>query len=212
MTDKSVEITEIKTTKKGRSALFSVDGFLFSVDPAIIAAEHIEPGTVLSASELRDLKARSDIQKAEDKAFSILSVRMNSKKELRRKLLSKYDEYTVDAVIERLDELGYLDDEEYAETVIRQVAVPRHMSRAAARAYLAGRGIDREISDAAIEMLPEDETESIMEILSRKYTAEELSDPAKRRKISASLYRKGFRPSDIRRAIGEALGEDYFES
>ena len=210
MTDKElIEITDIKKTKKGKFALFSVDRFLFSVDETVLVSNHIEMGSVLTVFELERIRRESDIDKAKEKAFSLLGFKQYSTKQLRDKLLEKYDENTADCVIRRIEELGYLNDRQYAEALVNGVITAKNMSPKAARNYLYSKGISKEITDELMENYSGNEIEDIRELLERKYRRYDLSDPDQRKKVTASLFRKGFRLSDIAEAIGSMEVDDY---
>ena len=176
-----IEITDIKKTKKGKFALFSVDRFLFSVDETVLVSNHIETGSVLTVFELERIRRESDIDKAKEKAFSLLGFKQYSTKQLRDKLLEKYDEYTADCVIRRIEELGYLNDRQYAEALVNGVITAKNMSPKAARNYLYSKGISKEITDELMENYSGNEVEDIRELLERKYRRYDLSDPDQRK-------------------------------
>ena len=211
MKDSLIEITDIKMTKKGKFALFSVDGFLFSVDETILSAERLEIGGVYSTFDLDRIRRLSDIDKAKEKAFSLLSMRQYSRKQLSDMLRERFDEYTSEAVTERIEELGYIDDRKFAASLLEGVVSAKHMSPRAARNYLLSKGISPELTDELIEGYAGGETEDIKELFERKYSRYDLTDRDDREKVKASLFRKGFSVRDIMQAMEEYTGERDYE-
>ena len=211
MKDTLIEITDIKMTKKGKFALFSVDGFLFSVDETILASERIEIGGEYTAFDLERIRKLSDVDKAKEKAFSLLGYRQYSKKQLSDKLREKYDEYTAKAVTDRLEEMGYLNDRQFGESLVEGVISAKHMSPRAAKEYLLSKGIPAGITEELVTEYSGGETEDIKELLERKYRRYDLSDRDDRDKVKASLYRKGFSMRDILQAMEEYSEETFDE-
>lgn len=91
-----------------------------------------------------------------DAGLRLLSRRAHSRVELRRKLARRgFDPETIDSVVARLTELGYLDDGAFAAGLVRRRAALR--GPLALSAELAARGVDRHLVDAALGTFGVDE-------------------------------------------------------
>lgn len=144
-----------------------------------------------------------------DKALSLLSYRAHSRKELADKLKRKTScsEEELLSVLGRLEELGILNDENYAASVVRHAA-SKGYGKSRAVAELARRGIPKELWDDALSEMPESD-----ETLDRLVQAK-LHDPQdwdEVRKVSSSLIRRGYSWEEVRRAIDRACNDAIYE-
>lgn len=86
-----------------------------------------------------------------DAAFRFLEARQRSVGEVRRRLTTAgYREDLVSGAIDRLSELGMLDDEAFAASWVESRDRARPRGERALRAELAQRGVDRAVVDAAL--------------------------------------------------------------
>ncbi len=138
------------------------------------------------------------LEKATSQALRFLSYRARSESEVRRRLAAKYAGRVTDSVVQRLKELGLLDDASFALEWTRSRVSHRPRSASAIRRELLGKGIDRDTAQAAVEAL--DDEESAYRAGQR--AASSLSDAdymAFRRRLQGYLYRRGFNGAVIRR-------------
>ena len=140
-----------------------------------------------------------------EKAVTLLSYRAHSRKELSDKLKHKTGckDAELAEVLDRLEELGFLNDRTYASSVVRSCARKGYGAQRAL-SELARRGIPKELREEALADMPE--TDGTLEQLIRG----RLRNPANRdevRKGSASMVRRGYSWDEIRRAI-ERVGAE----
>ena len=91
-------------------------------------------------------------EKAEKKAFRLLTLRAHSEKELRAKLDERgFAEDVVAGVLEKCRELGYLNDGEFARQRARELAVNRLLGDRRIVLDLREKGIPEALSRQAIE-------------------------------------------------------------
>ncbi len=145
-------------------------------------------------------------EKAERKAYRLLTTRAHSEGELRGKLLKAgFSEDLVAAVIEKCRALGYLDDALYARQRARELAVNRLAGDRRIALDLAERGIDGELGRAAIAEVREELSEAeALDRLFRKKTRG--MDPAalderQRAALARGLAGKGFPTALIMRQL-----------
>jgi regulatory protein len=143
---------------------------------------------------------------AVDSGLRYLAARAHSRLELRRKLARKgYEADEVEAALQRLAELGYLDDAAFARGLVRRRSASR--GPAAVAAELASKGIDREGVAAALAGLgPEAQLEAATRLAERLYA--ERPVPGYREmldRIGTKLVRRGYSGSVVREACRAVL-------
>jgi SOS response regulatory protein OraA/RecX len=162
-------------------------------------------------------------------AATFLAVRPRSVAETGRRLrYLGYPRPIIDAVLERLAELGYLDDEAFARLWVesRDRASPR--GQAALRRELGLKGVPRDVIDAVLlqraegneshvvgasgapgEQGPGPDRLAAERLLARRRAAlDRESDPRKRRQKAYSLLaRNGFDPETCREVSALVVGE-----
>src|SRR3954452_18156002 len=98
-----------------------------------------------------------------NRAVKLLAAKPRSVRELRERLLEKVwtDETIVDAVIEKLKEYKYLDDEQYAHDLAISKLRQKPQGKRRLQQTMSQKKLDKEVVEAAIteafEKLPEDE-------------------------------------------------------
>lgn len=139
-------------------------------------------------------------------AAAFLAVRPRSVAETRRRLRRLgYRHALVEQVVDRLVEMGYLDDAEFARAWVESRDRARPRGEGALRRELALKGIERETVDTALhERTATDggsaDLDAAVRLLDRRRsTLEGEADPIRRRqKAYALLARNGFDPEVCR--------------
>ena len=194
----SITITDITKTKKGLNALFSENGFLFSVDDMLLAQYKIEIGSCFSQQELTLLYEKSNTNKAVQKAYNLLSYRSHSRMELYTKLCRNFDADCADAACDKMEEYGLINDEEFCKAKAEYLINVKRCSLCEVKAKLLTLGINKDIIECCIETYDSDtQTENLKYLIERKY-ASKLDQP---QKVIAALMRKGFSYHDIKSAL-----------
>lgn len=189
----------IVTAKKGKADKIhiSVDGeYSMSVDAVYWYSLGISSGDEIDGEELEILRNKVESRRAFNNALDILSRRAHSRVELIRKLRRKYSEEAVNTALERVEELGYIDDEKFAEDYAQHLYEVKHMAPYAISKELMLKGVDRDIVSRVVDEIEFDPQEEIREILEKKY-AGRLNDEKQIRKAYNALVRLGYRYSDI---------------
>ena len=178
--------------RRGRVRIF-VDGeFWAELDASVASDRGFSRGTIFSHEDLAQAKVAGERPLAMDRALSILGYRARSAYELRERLLRVgYAGTTVDVVLDRLEELGYIDDEEFARGAAREKARkygPRRIYGELRRA-----GIDEEVAQGVVEeeFAERPEFEAALAAARRRYNTGEGSD-AQARRIYGFLIRRGY--------------------
>ncbi len=173
-----------------------VDGeFWAELDAGVAAERGLSEGLALSEEDLAEARVAGERPLAMGRALNVLGYRARSARELRERLLrAGYLGKTVDEVISRLEDLGYLNDEEFA----------RELARSKARKYgprqiygdLRRAGIEEEAAREVVEeeFAGRSEHEAAREAAQRRYNTVEGSD-AQARRVYGFLVRRGYSAS-----------------
>ncbi len=184
------EITRVRE-RRGRARIF-VDGeFWAEIDADVAVERGLREGAALGLEELEAARVAGERALAMNRALHFLGYRARSRSEVRGRLRRYgYGEETVGAVIERLEELGYLDDEEFARTVVREKARrygPRRVS-----ADLRRSGVDAELAQGIVEeeFAERSEVEAARSAAARRYNRR--GSDAEARRVYGFLMRRGY--------------------
>lgn len=187
------EITGI-SEKRNRARLY-VDGEFFAeIDSGAVLDYGLYKGLSLSQENLDEARVAGERALALSRAFHYLGHRARSVGEVRARLFRYgYGEQTVEEVIGRLLELGYLDDESFARTYAGEKSGrygPRRVL-----ADLRRSGVDDVTAQAAVdeEFSELSEIDAARAAAERRYNTGEGSDALARR-VHGFLARRGYSP------------------
>ncbi|MEJ2482775.1 MAG: regulatory protein RecX [Gemmatimonadota bacterium] len=207
-------ITTLESERRGARVRLEVDGREFGTLPAALVAQRgLRLGQVLGEGELEAVRRDGAAADALEAALNCLSYRPRSRKELERHLRRKsHPDDAIRRAANRCQELGYLDDEAFARSFVRDRIRLRPRGRYRLRSELMERGIPSDLADAAITSALHEIGTSESELLrgiaevraSRLNRAEPL---VARRRLSAWLLRRGFARGDVRRVVDDLLPE-----
>ncbi len=118
-----------------------------------------------------------------------------------------------DAALDRFEELGLVDDEEFARQWVRSRQAGRGLARRALAHELRTRGVDDEVVTEALDDELDDELETARELVRRKVRSSSRDPDQQRqaRRLLAMLARKGYGAGIAGRAVREVLGELHDE-
>lgn len=194
-------IQELKPSQRvqGRWLAMLEDGSILRVGQQEIADFALYAGRELTEEEAAALTAGLRSRQMRERALELLSRKPQSRRELTRKL----NEWgagpeEADAVCDRMEELGYLNEEAYAARIV-EVYSARGFGEKKLREELYRRGVPREEWDEALARV-EDATQAIDDFLQKKLTGW-TGDRKQLQKVTAALARRGFSWSDIRDAL-----------
>ncbi len=178
-----------------------IDGeYALQLDTEVLAENCVKVGSELDGEELEELTEKSGYKRAKEKALWLLSGRDYSERQLKDKLKKDCSEETAEEVCRRMEELGLLNDGNYAERLAHDLIYLKKMSVRAAKYKLMEKGIDRDLCDEILDEFEVDPVEQLTELIERKYS-DKLDDERSRRRTVAALQRLGYSWSDIRSAL-----------
>jgi regulatory protein len=118
------------------------------------------------------------------------------------------DDVLIDEVLAKFVDLGYLNDEAFAEQLAMSAIERRGQGRRAVVQTLRKRGISREVADAAIAELPDDDAERALDFARSKARSVGGKDyDASLRRLAGQLARRGYSSSVSLDAARQALAE-----
>ena len=201
-------IQELKPSKRveGRWLAVLEDGSILRVGEGEVIDFSLYAGKELSEEEAERLQNSARRSGLKAKAIELLMRKPQSRKELGRKLLEwEASEEEADAICDRMEELGYLNEREYAGRIVRHYAAKGFGERKL-RDELYRRGIPRELWEEALGQI-EDNSEAIDAFLEKKLKGSH--DPKEIKKASDALARRGFHWTEISEALRRYGMEAY---
>lgn len=204
-----MEITALEPRRKSLTAVYIDGEFALKLDTQTLLENRIKIGTVLDDEELKELIEKSNTRRAKEKALWLISYRDHSKKELEDKIAKSCDRTSAEAAVERMQELGLVNDEAYARRYAQQLFEVKHLSIKGVKYKLIEKGIDRDLIDDILSEFDVDPKEQIREIIDKKY-ARCLSDEKGKRRAFSGLSRMGFTFGDIKSVIAEYTDNDEY--
>lgn len=209
-------VTAIEAQKRNKERVnVYIDGeYTFSL--SLIEAARLRQGQQLSDAEIAALRDEDAVLKAVDSAARFLGYRPRSLAEVRRHLAGKdIPPAVVEAAIERLTAMGYLDDAAFARFWVQNRREFKPVSPRALRVELRQKGVADAVISEALDNLDGDDL-AYRAAASQARKLRRPTRPQFRKKISDLLLRRGFSYSTIRDTVErlmdelEALDPDYF--
>ena len=199
-------ITAIEPRRRQMCALFIDGEYVMNLDAQTLIENRFDVGREIDDDELGEIIEKSNERRAKDKALWLISYRSHSKKELFDKLRRDFDEYSAQKAVDRMQELGLINDGEFAKAYARKLVYGKKMSLKAAELELRRKGIDNITAEQVLSDLEYDAQTQIIEFISKKYR--NIEDEKVRRRAVAALQRKGYGWDDIKQAI-ESMSGDF---
>ncbi len=194
-----MKVIELKQRRKSITAVIFDDGSELLLDSELILAENIMVGSEINNQA--ELLYKSDYKRAKSRALWYLSRSDHSEKALYDKLVrGEFSEQAARAAVERMCELGLVNDEAYAER-LAEYLMESGISKREAEFKMINKGIPRDLAKALLQS-EENEVEKIKYLLEHKY-ANKLADEEQIKKVFAALIRKGFSYGDVKSALKE---------
>ncbi len=193
-------IQELKPSKRiaGRWLAVLEDGSILRVSENEIVDFALYAGRELSGEEAARLIDTARLTRLKSRAIDLLLRKPQSRKELSRKLAEwEASREETETICDRMEELGYLNEPEYAAQIVRYYAAKGFGERKL-REELFRRGLPRELWEDALEQI-EDNSDAIDAFLAKKLKGSH--EPREIKKVSDALARRGFHWTEISEAL-----------
>ena len=145
-----------------------------------------------------------------DRALRLLAVRPRSRREMESRLRSAgFDAEMVAEELARLEEVGLLDDERFAQEFAEHALSRRLSGRRGAASSLAAKGVSRPLIERALQDVEGDEDARAVELArSRASRLRGLAPEVAYRRLVSFLARRGYEGAVARRAAASTLRPD----
>ena len=201
------EITEISPqVKDKRRCNVYVDGrFCCGLTLETAVKNRLKVGKIVTAEELSKMQLESEKETAFDKALTHLFASLKTERQISEFLARKgYLPAVIEYVLEKLRSYNFLNDTQYAETYVQNVA--KRKGGKLIKMELRAKGIDEESIDAALDNLDEETQLKTASELLNKYMRGKTFDRSTLQKAYRHLMGKGYSHDVIKSALS-AFGE-----
>jgi regulatory protein len=210
-------VTSIVANSRRNGRFDVVVGGSISATLSLEAIERLQlsVGSVVDERLSAALAREAAIVATYDRALNMIALRARASAELRRLLIRKGEAAEfVDVAIERLVRAGFLDDASFAKQFTRSKAVGAGLSRRRVQQELARRGVARDVADAAIAEVFDEEhvdEEGTLERVARKKmkSLARLDVAVQRRRLYSFLARRGYDSDDIARTLRTVVNDAH---
>lgn len=177
------------------------------INSEIISEYHLRAGTEIPESALAEVVRANDLRRARERAMYLLDAREYSYIGLFKKLEANYDEDICYEVLNRLCELGLVNDRRYAEHLGEYYIITKGFGNYRASQEMYRKGISKELINEVLERYQDDSTLRLYELVKAKYERY-MEDEKGIQKVRNALIRKGFSYEDINIVIRAVLEEE----
>jgi len=208
-----MKITKLEIQKNNKEKInVHIDGkYSFSVTSNTALDYKLKENMDISEAVIEEIKEKDLPKLAVLHAINILSYASKTEQELKIKLKQKgYDEHAIEYAIEKIKKYGYIDDESYVESFIKNKAIPNGWGEQKILVALIKKGIDKDIIRDKLNNLYSDEEkiENIMEIAEKQLRKIKDTDKNKRKqKLYRYLLSKGYSYDLISSTINKLIND-----
>ncbi|MBM7553833.1 recombination regulator RecX [Thalassobacillus pellis] len=211
------KISRITTQKKNKQR-FNIfldhgqgESYGFSVSEDLLVKEALHKGMELDMPTIEALIEKDDLHKSFSLAINYLSYRMRSEKEMRDYLEKKEtDHEQVEVIIKRLYEEKLLDDQEFANSVVRSSIHTSSKGPLMIKKSLMEKGVSAQKAEQALEHFPfSQQYEKAMKFAQKKMQTD--SKKSYRQQIQAlqqTLMQKGYKNDVIQEVLANLPAEE----
>ena len=173
----------------------------------IVNKFNLKAGISLPLSAWEQIKGENEYRKARERALYLLDIKDYSFVDMFKKLRANYDEDTCYRVMQKLVEIGSINDSRYAEGLARHYVEVKLFGRRRAFQEMRLKGHTREVIDIALEPYAEGTDERLRTLIEKKYLRY-LDDEKGVNRAKNALVRLGYDYSDINRVLKEMSEDD----
>lgn len=186
------------------------------VNEMIVSDFRLFEGKEITPAELCSITSADIARKAKKRALYLLGERAFCREELLSKLEKSYGAEVAENAVCYVEELGYINDEDYAAKYAEYLIKRKKHGVYRAKQEMLRKGLSRELCENALAEFTEDELDEELLWLIRKKYIEKIADFDGRRKTVAALVRRGYDFSSVKRCIARCLedfdDEEFYEN
>ncbi len=204
-----MEITSVEKGRKKKDRLsVYIDGkFSFTISEEDYIALNLYENTQISQETIDYIKGKLNFNKAKSLAVRYLAMRLRTEKEVRQRLQNEgFESECIDAVIEELKAIGYINNKLYAQKYVFDRSKLKPMSKRLMKMELLSKGIPEDIVDEVLEDYKVEDHIVAENLLKRKFGKYDLNDEKIQKKAYMFLLHRGFSNEIVRKALKEVSG------
>ncbi|MFX3675086.1 MAG: recombination regulator RecX [Paenisporosarcina sp.] len=201
-------ITKITRQKNNpeRYNIYIEEKYAFAVDESLLVKYQLSKEKVLEDWERDEIVFDDEVRKAFNKALHYLSFRMRSEYEVKKKLLdAEYGEAVVLEAIQKLYQLGFLNDESFSKALLETQKKTGKKGPRAIQQELKKKGIEKSLQKEVLDTYTEEDQTQIAQGLADKIANQQSTKTPRqvKQKIQDTLLRKGYSYAIISKVIAE---------
>lgn len=168
---------------------------------------NLRAGVSLPLSAWEEIKAEEEYRKARERALYLLDYKEYSYMDLYKKLEKNYSEDTCFRVMDKMVELGCINDRRYASSLARHYCEVKKFGRYRAFQQMKLKGLTNDVINDALDEYDEGEYDRLLE-LTRKKLGKYIDDERGIIKLKNALIRQGYNYGLIKEAVNQVLEEE----
>lgn len=208
-------ITRIEAQKKSkhRYNIYVDEEFAFGIHESVLLDCQLAVGDELDKEAVEKINRCENLNRAKQKALSLITYRRRSIDECRKRLLQNdFSVQVADQVVDDLKRVGLLDDLAFAEAYVQTRLIQKPVSKRQMAAELKAKGLrETDIQHGLETGYKETSDIEIAETLllrrMRRYRGEETR--AVRKKLTDFLARRGFDWDTVREAVDKTISGEF---
>lgn len=204
-----MKITDIEPQrKKDRVNIYIDNEFAFGLSLDLKYSYDLKIDMEIDDNFIENVLKEEEARKVINSALNFLSYRQRSEREIAQKLKEKgYEEVYIQRAISYCKEQGFIDDEVFAISFIKDKQNLNNLGQYRIKRELMQKGISENIIEAVLIEDINLEYERALEIATKKYLSYKDDDRNKiYRKLGGFLQRKGYSFDIVSKILKELLG------
>lgn len=172
-----------------------IDGeFAFGLPAIEVMKRGLKRGDELTQSDIEQLLAVDEIERAVTAALTFVSYRPRSEREVRDRLrLRDFSQPAIDQAVERMRGWEYLNDEEFARWWVENRGEHRPRGKRLLAGELRTKGVSSEVINEVLEAAEIDEFPAALEVARKRMNSlSGLEQQAQERRLGSYLARRGY--------------------
>lgn len=196
-----MKITKIQQQQnKDRYSIFIDEKFAFGIDDIDLINYKLIEGLQITEARYEEIYNNVLLVKAKNKAYSFLSFKMRTKKEVEDKLKEDYSDDIVLNVISILEHYSYIDDYKYALLYTKDKFNFKKYGLLRIKYELKNRGINEVLINEVFEYLDLDEISILLDLIYKKTKGNKITEYKEKKRLFDFLIRRGFDYTTINEA------------
>ncbi len=202
---KIITAIEPQKNNKNRYSVFTDGEYAFSLDDETLVKSHLKTGASVTEEDIRYLTEEASFAYCKELGMRLLARKRYTRHELIKKMEDKGFS-NAEAVCERLSELGFIDDAEFARAYVSDAAKISGKGARLIRMELKRKGIEDDVIINALDGF--DNSDSLTRLVEKKFKGK-TPDRKTAASVFAACMRKGYNADEIKSAIRKYTDEEF---